>query len=71
MGGTFPANAVVYRHTPRLPRRSNEGMGPLENRTTILQYYQAFKVFFSSSESKLAPRERSQIDGEMGGTEPG
>jgi hypothetical protein len=46
MGGTFPANAtVVYRHTPRLPRRNSEGMRPLENRTTILQYYQAFKAF--------------------------
>jgi hypothetical protein len=46
MGGTFPVNTVVvYRHTPRLPRRNSEGMRPLENRTTILQYYQAFKAF--------------------------
>lgn len=46
VGGTFPADAVVvYRHTPRLPRRISEGMRPLENRTTILQYYQAFKTF--------------------------
>lgn len=46
MGGSFPANAVVvYRHTPRLPRRNSEGMRPLENRTTILQYYQVFKAF--------------------------
>lgn len=46
MGGTFPANGVVvYRHTPRLPHRNSEGMKPLENRTTILQYYQAFKAF--------------------------
>ena len=46
MGGMFPANAVIfYRHTPRLPRRNSEGMKPLENRTTIVQYYQAFKIF--------------------------
>jgi len=46
MGGTFPASVVVvYRHTPRLPRRNSEGMRPLENRTLILQYYQAFKAF--------------------------
>lgn len=46
IGGTYPPNAVVvYRHTPRLPRRVSERMKPLDNRTTILQYYQGFKAF--------------------------
>ncbi|KAK2467959.1 hypothetical protein APHAL10511_000254 [Amanita phalloides] len=46
IGGIFPDNAmVVYRHTPRLPRRDSEGMRSLENRTILLQYYQAFKAF--------------------------
>lgn len=46
MGGLCPADPViVYRHIPRLPRRESEGMRPLENRSVILQYYQAFKAF--------------------------
>ncbi|OBZ66235.1 hypothetical protein A0H81_13720 [Grifola frondosa] len=46
VGGVFPANpVVVYRHSARLPHRYSEGMTPVENRTTILQYYQAFKAF--------------------------
>jgi hypothetical protein len=45
MGGTFPANpVVVYHHVPKLPRNNGDGMQPLYNRTTILQYFQAFKA---------------------------
>jgi hypothetical protein len=46
MGGVFPASAVVvFRHTPRLPHRYTDGMKPLENRTTLVQYFEAFKAF--------------------------
>jgi hypothetical protein len=44
MGGAFPTKTSVY-YTPRLPHRNEEGMKPLENRATILRYYQAFKAF--------------------------
>jgi hypothetical protein len=45
MGGTFPNKTIVYRFTPRLLHPSGDGMKPLENRTDIIQYYQAFKAF--------------------------
>ncbi|KAI0250053.1 hypothetical protein BJV78DRAFT_618548 [Lactifluus subvellereus] len=46
MGGTFPATpVVVFRHTPRPSRHYIGGMKPLESRTTLLQYFEAFKAF--------------------------
>ncbi|KAJ7599028.1 hypothetical protein C8J56DRAFT_815343 [Mycena floridula] len=42
--GTFPATqTIIYRHTPRLPRRNSEGMKPLDNRALLIRYFQAFK----------------------------
>ncbi|KAF8872397.1 hypothetical protein BD779DRAFT_1613824 [Infundibulicybe gibba] len=44
--GTYPATkTTVYRHTPRVPGRSIDGMKPLDNRKHILQCYEAFKRF--------------------------
>ncbi|KAF8628618.1 hypothetical protein AX17_005953 [Amanita inopinata Kibby_2008] len=42
--GQYPAmQTVVYRHTPRVPRRRSDGMRPLENRRLVLRCYEAFK----------------------------
>ncbi|KAJ7583345.1 hypothetical protein C8J56DRAFT_207455 [Mycena floridula] len=44
--GEHPAaTTMVYRHTPRVPRRRSEGMKPLENRELVLRCYEAFKQF--------------------------
>jgi hypothetical protein len=44
--GEYPAEqTIVYRHTPRVPRRRSEGMKPLDNRRLILRCYEAFKQF--------------------------
>ena len=36
---------VVYRHTPRVPKRRSDGMRPLDNRKLVLRCYEAFKKF--------------------------
>ncbi|KAK0218822.1 hypothetical protein IW262DRAFT_1317667 [Armillaria fumosa] len=42
--GQYPATqTVVYRHTPRVPRRRNEGMRPLPSRELLIRCYEAFK----------------------------
>ena len=44
--GQHPATqTVVYRHTPRVPKRRDDGMRRLENRKLVLQCYEAFKKF--------------------------
>jgi hypothetical protein len=44
--GHYPATqTVVYRHTPRVPRRRSDGMRPLDNRKLVLRCYEAFKKF--------------------------
>ena len=43
--GQYPeTQTVVYRHTPRVPERS-DGMRPLDNRKLVLRCYEAFKKF--------------------------
>ena len=42
--GQYPEiQTVVYRHTPRVPRRRSDGMRPLDNRKLVLRCYEAFK----------------------------
>ena len=42
--GQYPeTQTVVYRHTPRVPRRRSDGMRPLDNRKLVLRCYEAFK----------------------------
>ena len=42
--GQYPElQTVVYRHTPRVPRRRSDGMRPLDNRKFVLRCYEAFK----------------------------
>ncbi|KAF8546990.1 hypothetical protein OG21DRAFT_1394243, partial [Imleria badia] len=42
--GQFPAvQTIVYRHTPRVPRRRSDGMRPLDNRELMLRCYEAFR----------------------------
>ena len=42
--GTFPEeDTIVYRHTPRVPKRRSDGMRPLDNRELILRCYEGFK----------------------------
>lgn len=44
--GTYPSTeTIIYRHTPRVPRRQSEGMRPLMNRKLVLRCYEAFKRF--------------------------
>jgi hypothetical protein len=44
--GLYPeTQTVVYRHTPRVPRRRSDGMRPLDNRKLVLRCYEAFKKF--------------------------
>jgi hypothetical protein len=44
--GQYPeTQTVVYRHTPRVPRRRSDGMRPLDNRKLVLRCYEAFKKF--------------------------
>ncbi|KAF9053180.1 hypothetical protein BJ165DRAFT_1523902 [Panaeolus papilionaceus] len=44
--GQYPeAQTIVYRHTPRVPRRRSDGMRPLDNRKLVLRCYEAFKKF--------------------------
>jgi hypothetical protein len=46
VSGTFPGiETVVFRHIPRLPRRKSEGMKPLDNRSVIVRYFEAFRQF--------------------------
>jgi hypothetical protein len=53
--GRFPAvQTIVYRHTPRVPRRRSDGMRPLDNRELILRCYEAFRrVVFSQRGKEL------------------
>jgi hypothetical protein len=53
--GQFPAvQTIVYRHTPRVPRRRSDGMRPLDNRELILRCYEAFRrVVFSQRGKEL------------------
>jgi hypothetical protein len=55
--GQFPAvQTIVYRHTPRVPRRRSDGMRPLYNRELILRCYEAFRlVVFSQRGKELLP----------------
>jgi hypothetical protein len=42
--GLFPpVQTIVYRHTPRVPKRRSDGMRPLDNRELILRCYEGFK----------------------------
>ena len=42
--GQYPETMTrVYRHTPRVPRRSLDGMKPLDNRKHVVRCYEAFK----------------------------
>ena len=44
--GRYPAvETIVFRHIPRLPRRNSEGMKPLDNRSVIIRYLEAFRQF--------------------------
>jgi hypothetical protein len=44
--GQYPeSQTVVYRHTPRVPKRRSDGMRPLENRRLMVQCYEGFKKF--------------------------
>jgi hypothetical protein len=44
--GEYPtAPTIVYRHTPRVPRRRSDGMRPLDNRKLVLRRYEGFKKF--------------------------
>jgi len=44
--GQYPeAKTVVYRHTPRVQSRRDDGMRPLDNRKLVLRCYEAFKKF--------------------------
>jgi hypothetical protein len=55
--GLYPATeTVVYRHTPRVPRRRSDGMRPLDNRELVLRYYEAFKKFVYPNPVRLSPQ---------------
>ncbi len=42
--GLYPATTTtVYRHTPRVPRGTSEGMWPLDNRKVMMRCFEAFK----------------------------
>ena len=51
--GLYPATpTIVYRHTPRVPRRRSDGMRPLGNREVILGCYEAFRQTVLSQHGK-------------------
>jgi len=51
--GLYPAaQTVVYRHTPRVPRRRSDGMRPLDNRGVILRCYEAFRQIVLPQQGK-------------------
>jgi hypothetical protein len=44
--GMYPVvETIVLRHIPRLPRCNSEGMKPLDNRSILIRYLQAFRRF--------------------------
>ena len=53
--GQYPTTpTVVYRHTPRVPKRASDGMRPLDNRKLVLQCYEGFKKIVFPSDGMLS-----------------
>ncbi|KAK0187508.1 hypothetical protein F5146DRAFT_1059018 [Armillaria mellea] len=64
--GQYPATqTIVYRHTPRVPRRRSDGMRPLLNRGLLVRCYEAFKRIVLLDEDE-ANEEDQNASGEVG-----
>ncbi|KAK0187513.1 hypothetical protein F5146DRAFT_1140929 [Armillaria mellea] len=58
--GQYPATqTIVYRHTPRVPRRRSGGMRPLPNRELLVRCYEAFKCIVLPDEDKANEENQS------------